>query len=128
MEWISRDFNKLADELSWIEDLNDYMLDPSCFAHLDRYWGPHTVDRFASVKTKQNRFYTRLLNPGCEAVDAFTVSWATWFLVFCAIWQMEAKTNPLSPRMAFCTVVAPSRYQTWYMEMVCVRLTQDPNI
>lgn len=39
--------------------------------------GPHTIDRFASVKTKQlDRFCSKFLNPGCEAVDAFTVSWA----------------------------------------------------
>ena len=77
VEWISREFNEVADELSRIEDSNDYMLDPVCFARLDKCLGPHTVDRFASVKTKQlRRFCSRFLNPGCEAVDAFTVSWA----------------------------------------------------
>ena len=77
VEWISRDFNKEADELSRIEDCNDYMLDPLWFARLDSCWGPHTIDRFASVKTKQlDRFCSRFLNPDCEAVDAFSVSWA----------------------------------------------------
>ena len=77
VEWISRDFNVIADELSRVEDANDYMLDRSCFSRLDRLWGPHTVDRFASEKTAQvARFCSRFLNPGCEAADAFTVSWA----------------------------------------------------
>ena len=78
VEWISRYLNGVADELSWIEDLNDYKLDPSCFAYLDKCLCPHTVDQFASVfKTKQlERFCSRFLNPGCEAVDAFTVCWA----------------------------------------------------
>ena len=77
VEWISRDLNGVADELSRIEDSNDYKLDPSCFAYLDKCLGPHTVDHFASVKTRQlDRFCSRFLNPGCEAVDAFTVSWA----------------------------------------------------
>ena len=68
-------FNTLADDLSRIEDSNDYMLDPSGFANLDRCWAPHTVDRFASVKTKQlGRFCCRFLNSGFEAIDAFTVS------------------------------------------------------
>ena len=76
VEWISRDHNELADELSRVEDANDYMLDRSCFMSLDGLWGPHTVDCFASVKTKQlDRFCSRFLNPGCEAADAFTVSW-----------------------------------------------------
>ena len=53
------------------------MLDPSWFACLDSCLGPHTIDHFASVKTKQlDRFCSRFLSPGCEAVDAFTVSWA----------------------------------------------------
>ena len=76
VEWVSRDYNVVADELSRIEDENDYMLDRSCFRSLDRLWGPHLVDRFASEKTKQlDRFCSRFLNPGCEAADAFTVSW-----------------------------------------------------
>ena len=76
VEGISRDLNGVADELSRIEDSNDYKLDPSSFAYLDKCLGPHTIDRFASVKTRQlDRFCSRFLNPGCEAVDAFTVSW-----------------------------------------------------
>ena len=63
--------------LSQIEDANDYLLGLSCFMHLDRLWGHHLVDLFASEKTKQlDRFCSRFLNPGCEAADAFTVLWA----------------------------------------------------
>ena len=77
VEWISRDLNKKADEISRIEDCDDYMLDSSWFVRLDSCWSPHTIDRFASVKAKQlERFCSRFLNLGCEAVDAFTVSWA----------------------------------------------------
>ena len=52
VEWVSCDYNVVADELSQIEDANDYMLDSSCFMSLDRLWGPHLVARFASEKTK----------------------------------------------------------------------------
>ncbi|CAH3171782.1 unnamed protein product, partial [Porites evermanni] len=74
------------------------MLDPSWFASLDGCWGPHTIERFTSVKTKQlDRFCSRFLNPGCEAVDAFTVSWAgdyNWlfpppYLVPCVLCHMN---------------------------------------
>lgn len=76
VEWVSRDDNEQADALSRAEDANDYSLDPLVFQRLDEEWGPHTVDRFASVHTKQlPRYCSRFLNPGCEAVDAFTVSW-----------------------------------------------------
>lgn len=40
-------------------------------------WGPHTVDRFASLNSKQlDRFCSKWLCPGCESVDAFTLSWS----------------------------------------------------
>ena len=94
VEWVSRNYNVMADELSQIEDANDYMLDHSCFRILDELWGPHLVDRFDSENTKQlDRFCSRYLNPGCEAADAFTVWWAgvnNWlfpspFLVPCVL-------------------------------------------
>ena len=76
VEWLSRDQNQIADELSRREDANDYMLDPSWFKALEDLWGPYTVDRFASGRTKQlPRYCSRYLNPGCEVVDAFTASW-----------------------------------------------------
>ena len=77
VEWVSRDFNDLADRLSRVDDPDDYMLDPEIFKQLDQLWGPHTCDRFASMKTKQlPRFTSKFANPGCESIDAFTVSWA----------------------------------------------------
>ena len=36
VEWVSRDYNVVADKLSRTEDANDYMLDRSCFMSLDR--------------------------------------------------------------------------------------------
>ena len=78
VEWVSRNDNCIADELSRVEDVTDYMLDPKCFRYIDQLWGPpHTVDRFASIKTKQLvRYCSRYRNPGCEASNAFTVSWS----------------------------------------------------
>ena len=89
VEWVSHDYNVVADELLRIEDANDYMLDRSCFMSLDRLWGPHLVDRFASEKTNQlERFCHRFLNPGCEAADAFTgfpcLLWASRFGKLCS--------------------------------------------
>ena len=53
VEWVSRDDNVEADQLSRLNDPNDYMLDPACFRYIDQLWGPHTVDRFAGLKTRQ---------------------------------------------------------------------------
>ena len=77
VEWVSRDENTRADELSRLEDSNDYMLDPAYFNYIDALWGPHTTDRFAGLKTKQlERYCSRYYNPGYVAADAFTVSWS----------------------------------------------------
>ena len=77
VEWVSRNDNCIADELSRVEDAADCMLDPKCFRYIDQLWGPHTIDRFASIKTKQLVGYcSRYRNPGCEASNAFTVSWS----------------------------------------------------
>ena len=53
------------------------MLDPACFNYIDTLLGPHTIDRFASLKMKQlERYCSRYHNPGCMAADAFTVYWS----------------------------------------------------
>ena len=52
------------------------MLDRACFHYIDAMWGPYTVDRFATVLTKQlDRYCSKYRNPGSEAVNAFTVDW-----------------------------------------------------
>ena len=76
VEWVCRDSNKIADALSRLDDLDDYMLDPDCFRRMNASWGPHSVDRFASMMTTQlPRFCSKYTNPGCESSDTFTVSW-----------------------------------------------------
>ena len=52
-EWIPRIDNQMADLMSKQLDLDDYMLDPNVFATANIRWGPHTVDRFSSIRTRQ---------------------------------------------------------------------------
>jgi len=85
------------------------MLDPKCFQHIDKLWGPHTIDRFASVKTKQlDRYCSQYRNPGCEASNAFTVCWAkenSWIF-----------PPPRPAYTAFCGLVASPYQQGWILE------------
>ncbi len=75
-EWLPRDSNQRADELSRIIDPDDWSLNRDVFVMLDRQFGPHTIDRFASYYNSQlPRFNSRFWNPGCEAADAFTQNW-----------------------------------------------------
>ena len=60
----------------YIRDHDDWSVHPDNFQRLERMWGPHTVDRFASLFNSQlPRFNSRFWNPGSEAVDAFTCDW-----------------------------------------------------
>ena len=75
-EWIPRSGNQVADYLSRIVDEDDWMVHPTIFDQLDHMWGPHTVDRFASIDNRQlERFNSRFWDPEIEAVDTFTVNW-----------------------------------------------------
>lgn len=82
-EWVPRGQNEMADYISRIIDYDDWGINQSVFELVDEFWGPHTVDRFASdCNNKCVRFNSRFWNPGSEAVDAFTVNWAgelNWF-------------------------------------------------
>ena len=75
-EWVPREENELADYYSKLVDEDDWQVHPAVFAQLDERWGRHTLDCFASHKNKQlERYCSRWPNPGCLAIDAFTVSW-----------------------------------------------------
>ena len=75
-QWVPRELNACADAISHIVDFDDWYTTPEFFAHLDRLWGQHTVDRFANAANAHlPRFNSRFRVPGTEAVDAFSISW-----------------------------------------------------
>ena len=77
VSWLPRDQNSQADFLSKIVDFDDYSLHDEVFFHLENLWGPHSVDRFACCyNAKLPRFNSRFVQPGAEAVDAFTQDWS----------------------------------------------------
>jgi hypothetical protein len=74
--WVPRGENTDADELSKIEDRDDWCLNPRWFRECESRWGTHTVDRFASDLNAQcPRFFSRFHCPGCEGVDSFGYHW-----------------------------------------------------
>lgn len=77
VSWLPRNQNIQADFLSRIVDFDDYSVHDEVFFQLDERWGPHSVDRFAcSYNAKLPRFNSRFLQPGSEAVDAFSQDWS----------------------------------------------------
>ena len=74
-QWVPRELNTCADDISNIIDFDDWYTTQGFFAHLDHIWGPHTVDRFANaLDAHLPQFNSRFRVPGTEAVDAFSVS------------------------------------------------------
>ena len=76
IEWIPRRHNALADALSKFHDSDDWMLNTRYFRIIDKLWGPHTFDRFASANNKQcGKFNSRFWCPGSAGVNALAYDW-----------------------------------------------------
>ena len=63
--------NVHADKLSRPSVHYEWMLHPGLFRYLDRLWGPHHIDRFASCLTAQLPIYnSRFYDPMSAGIDA----------------------------------------------------------
>ena len=77
MQWIPRDLNTAADDLSKFVDYDDYTINDVVFNSLDELWGPHTCDRFAcSYNAKVKLFNSKFYQPSSSGVDAFAQDWS----------------------------------------------------
>ena len=77
MQWIPRDLNTAADDLSKFVDYGDYTINDVVFNSLDELWGPHTCDRFAcSYNAKVKLFNSKFYQPGSSDVNAFAQDWS----------------------------------------------------
>ena len=59
-EWLARRFNEAADSLSKTQSGDEWTLCNWVFQYLDKGWGPHLIDRFASnLNNKCQKFNSR---------------------------------------------------------------------
>ncbi|CAI7850748.1 unnamed protein product [Closterium sp. NIES-53] len=78
IEWIPRELNSHADELSKMVDHDDYALKTPWFPILERRWGPHSIDLFANSRNTQlSRFCTKIPHPEAITVDTFSIAWTS---------------------------------------------------
>ena len=76
-QWIPREMNQEADYLSKCSNNDDWSIQNWVFVMLDKKWGPHTVDRFASLVTaKCIRFNSKWCVPRTEGINAFDQRWS----------------------------------------------------
>lgn len=119
--YIRSEANWFADGLSRAEERGDYRLNPRVFAHLQRLWGPCTIDRFASANNTQlPRFNSAWASPGSSGVDAFAQ--ADWGRErnFCnPPWELlDRLAQHLRETGAAAVVVAPHwPAQAWYQQL-----------
>jgi len=108
-EWVPREQNQLADYYSRLVDSDDYMLNPNIFDWLNSFWGPYTIDRFASAHNSQLvRFNSRFWTPGSEAVDTFTCDWSgenNWW--FPPVYLVPRVIRHAQITKAFGTLIVP---------------------
>ena len=76
--WVPRALNIRADAASHFNELDhcDYSLRRRVFSYIDKLWGPHSIDRFASdLNARLPRFNSRFFSEYAEWVDSLTTSW-----------------------------------------------------
>lgn len=111
-----------ADYLSRLNDKYEWKLHPGLFRYLDEMWGPHTIDRFASVLTTQlPKFNSRYHNPLASGIDALAQQ------------DWESHNNYVNPpfrllpqvldvirtQNAEATIIAPAwKAQPWYQKLL----------
>lgn len=79
--WVPRQLNTVADYMAKLGagDCYSYMLRPQCYALIERTFGQHSIDRFASrnnVQVGSRRYYSKFYEPEAEGLDAFSCQWA----------------------------------------------------
>jgi hypothetical protein len=76
IDWVPRDLNQVADDLSKLEDWDDWSISDVIFNYISKAYGPFSVDIFASNLThKLDKFYSKHWCDGSSGVDAFAYHW-----------------------------------------------------
>ena len=76
VEWVPREENAFADDISKMLIPEDWMLSRRFFNLLEEQWGPHTVDLFASgANNLCARFYALHRCRGAAGINAFGQLW-----------------------------------------------------
>lgn len=116
--------NVWADRLSRETDRDDWRFNPRLFAYMNRQWGPHTIDRFASMENAQlTRFNARWRDPRAEDVDCLHLTDRAWRTEtnWCnPPWPLlDALIMKLQRSGAAATVIAPHWVgESWHQQLM----------
>jgi hypothetical protein len=121
VNWIPRDLNYVADEISKIIDYDDYTINDDIFAFLDHKWGPHTIDRFAChYNSKLLLFNSKVFQPGTSGVNAFCKDWAFANNWLCPPTYLTVRVvNHLKICKAAGTLIVPLWRSAHFWTIIC---------
>lgn len=113
--------NVAADQLSRLSDKYEWKLHPRLFAYIDKSWGPHTIDRFATLANAQLRAFNSLYaEPFTTGVDALAqTDWAENNNFVNAPFRLIPQILDLvQTQKAAATIIAPLwRAQPWFQRL-----------
>lgn len=119
--------NQLADQLSRMPTTHEWMLHPAIFNYIDSVFGPHDIDRFASLQTYQvPRYNSYYYDPMTMGVDAFAqTDWHDTNNYVNAPFRLMSKVlDIIEQQQAEATVIAPLwPAQPWYRRLVNLSIT-----
>ena len=102
--------NTRSDGLSRVSLMYEWMLDPGLFRYIDKLFGPHTIDRFASMTTTQLPVYnSRYMDPLSSGVDALAQqNWGSENNFVNAPFRLLNRVlDVIIAQKAYATVIAP---------------------
>jgi hypothetical protein len=80
VDWVPREHNQQADDLSKVLDMDDWSINSNVFKYVNNVHGPFSIDLFASNRTRQvDKFYSKYWCEGSWGVDAFAYDWKDEF-------------------------------------------------
>ena len=112
-----------ADFWSRVRDPSDWQLHPRFFHAVVARWGwVPTIDRFATANNSQvPRYNSAFADPGCEAIDAFSQSWAFEVNWLNPPWKVLARvlyTLRHEPRAAAYLVAPVWPSEPWWPDLM----------
>jgi hypothetical protein len=88
----------------------EWTLNPAIFRYIDLLWGPHSIDRFASISTTQlPQYNSRFFDPLTQGVDALAQqNWADHNNYVNPPFRLLSRVlQVIKDQKAWATVIAP---------------------
>ena len=127
-KYLAGTLNWRADHLSRVRSTYEWRLHPNLFKMLDRVWGPHHIDRSASITSTQLPVYNSLYwDPQTSGVDALAqTNRGTMNNFVNAPFALIPKIlNIIREQKAVATLIAPKWVgQPWFQQLMDLLIEQ----